>query len=88
MRTPAAKTKTPARPGFFVSNSETSALAGFVALLRLVDDIDTALAADQLVVAVTAAQRLERVADFHYKPRNRWPGCSLSREIEPVLCPI
>ncbi len=36
-----------------------SALAGLVALLRLVDDVDAALAAHQLVVAVTRAQRLE-----------------------------
>src|SRR5689334_23972362 len=42
-----------------------SALARFEAALGLVDDVDPALAADDAVVAVTAAQRLERIADFH-----------------------
>src|SRR5204862_28443 len=42
-----------------------SALAGLEALLGLVDDVDAALAAHELVVAVTGAQRLERVANLH-----------------------
>src|SRR3954463_11007914 len=41
------------------------ALAGLVALLRLVDDVDAALAAHDLVVAVAPAQRLEGIADLH-----------------------
>jgi hypothetical protein len=40
-------------------------LAGFVALLGLVDDIDSALAAHHLVVAMTPAQRFQRITDFH-----------------------
>ncbi|VFU10634.1 conserved protein of unknown function [Methylocella tundrae] len=36
-----------------------SALAGLVALLRLVDDVNTALAAHELVVAMTPAQRFQ-----------------------------
>jgi hypothetical protein len=42
-----------------------SALTRLEALLDLVDDVDAALAANQLVVAVTGAQRLERIADLH-----------------------
>ena len=40
-------------------------LTGFEALLRLVDDIDAALAAHDAVVAVTRTQGLEGVSDFH-----------------------
>ena len=40
-------------------------LARLIARLCLVDDVNTALAADQLVVAVTVAQRLEAVTDLH-----------------------
>src|SRR5829696_4430514 len=40
------------------------ALAGLVALLRLVDDVDAALAVHDLVVAVAPAQRLQRIADL------------------------
>src|SRR5829696_9785852 len=43
----------------------TLTLAGLVALLRLVDDVDAALAAHDLVVAVAPAQRLQRIADLH-----------------------
>ena len=41
------------------------ALAGLVALLRLVDDIDAALAAHQLVVAMAQAQGFQGIANFH-----------------------
>ena len=41
------------------------ALTRLVALLRLVDDVDAALAANQLVVAMTLAKALEAVADLH-----------------------
>src|ERR1051325_455048 len=57
-RAPAAPTNGRARNG-------RSALARLEAALGLVDDIDPALAADDAVVAMAAAQRLERVADFH-----------------------
>jgi len=42
-----------------------SALTGFVALLRLVDDVNAALAAHQAVVAVARTKRFQRVANFH-----------------------
>jgi len=41
------------------------ALAGLEAALGLVDHIDPALAANETVVAMTAAQGLQRVPDFH-----------------------
>ena len=41
------------------------ALTRLVALLRLVDDVDAALAANQLVVAMPLAKALEAVADLH-----------------------
>src|SRR5919112_2728969 len=49
------------------SPQRTSALASLVALLGLVDDVDPALATNQLVVAVTAADRLQRVTDLHIR---------------------
>jgi hypothetical protein len=42
-----------------------SALPSFIALLGLVDDIDSALTADELIVAVPVAQRFQRITDFH-----------------------
>ena len=48
----------------FVSNAR-SALAGLEAPLRLVDDVKAALAAHEAVVAMAAAQRFQRVTDFH-----------------------
>ncbi len=47
------------------SGLERSALPSFVALLHLVDDVDATLAAHQLVGAMTLAQGLQRIADFH-----------------------
>jgi hypothetical protein len=44
---------------------QNSALARLEALLDLVDDVDAALAAHELVVAMTETQRLERIADLH-----------------------
>jgi hypothetical protein len=41
------------------------ALAGFKARIGFVDDVNTALAAHQLVVAVALDQGLEGIADFH-----------------------
>jgi hypothetical protein len=43
----------------------TSALAGLEAPVRLIDDVDPALAAHDAIVAVAAAQRFQRIADFH-----------------------
>jgi hypothetical protein len=45
-----------------------SALAGLESRIGLVDDIDPALAADQLVVAMALHQALERIAYFHETP--------------------
>jgi hypothetical protein len=42
-----------------------STLAGLEAAMRLVDDVDAALAAHDAVVAVAAAQRFQRITDFH-----------------------
>jgi hypothetical protein len=42
-----------------------SALAGLEARICLVDDINPALAADQLVVAMALQQSLQRITDFH-----------------------
>src|SRR4029450_3597477 len=48
-----------------VGSAGTSALPGLEPTLDLVDHIDPPLAADQAIVAVAAAQRFQRVADFH-----------------------
>src|SRR5258708_28179526 len=45
--------------------AKASALLGFEARVRLVDDVDDALAAHQLAVAVTRLERLERASDLH-----------------------
>ena len=45
--------------------SDASTLARLEAALNLVDHIDPALATDQTVIAVTTAQRLQRVTDLH-----------------------
>src|ERR1700759_5485594 len=42
-----------------------SALLGFEARVGLVDDVDPALAAHELAVAVTRLERLERASDLH-----------------------
>src|ERR1700759_4257062 len=41
------------------------ALLGFEARVGLVDDVDPALAAHELAVAVTRLERLERASDLH-----------------------
>ena len=41
------------------------ALASLEAALDLVDDVNPALAANQTVVAVTAAEGLQRITDLH-----------------------
>jgi hypothetical protein len=41
------------------------ALTGLEARVCLVDDVDAALATDQLVVAMALHQTLEGIADFH-----------------------
>jgi hypothetical protein len=44
---------------------EFLSLPGLEALLRLVDDIDAALATHEAVVAMTVAQGFQRITDFH-----------------------
>jgi hypothetical protein len=69
---PAEQRATPSKPREGDARAEQAALrrrstlARLEAALRLVDDIDATLAADDAVVAMAAAQRLERVADFHW----------------------
>ena len=43
----------------------SSSMTGFVALVGLVDHVDPALPAHQLVVAVAFAQQFQRITDFH-----------------------
>jgi hypothetical protein len=43
-----------------------SALTSLEARVRLVDDVDAALATNQTVFAVTGLQRLERILDLHF----------------------
>jgi hypothetical protein len=42
-----------------------SALARLEATMGLIDDVDAALAAHDAIVAMPAAQRFQRIADFH-----------------------
>ena len=44
---------------------DVSALTRLEALLDLVDDVDAALAAHELVVAMARTQRLQRITDLH-----------------------
>jgi hypothetical protein len=44
------------------------ALTRLEAWVGLVDDVDPALAADELVVTMTLHQALERIANFHNTP--------------------
>ena len=43
-----------------------SALTGLEPALRLVDDVDTALAAHDTAIAMPALERAERVLDLHW----------------------
>src|ERR1051325_4520478 len=45
--------------------TKRSALLGFEARVGLVDDVDPALAAHELAVAMARLQRLERASDLH-----------------------
>src|SRR5271154_4730416 len=49
------------------------ALTGLEALLRLVDDIDAALATHEAVVAMTVAQGFQRITDFHGRHQGFFP---------------
>jgi hypothetical protein len=68
-----------------------SALASFETRSGLVDDINAALAAYQLVVPVAALERLERILDFHRFGRSvvlsqRGHEKRASRRAEMWLC--
>ena len=52
-------------PAFGMRRASGSALLGFEARVGLVDDVDPALAAHELAVAVTRLERLERASDLH-----------------------
>jgi hypothetical protein len=51
-----------------------SALAGFETPLRLVDDVKTAFAPHEAIAAMAAAQRLQRITDFHDQLKTREMG--------------
>src|SRR5215470_10265144 len=65
-----------------------STLPGLEAALDLVDHVDAAFAADQAIAAMAAAQRFQRVADFHDSGSrahgravfNKMQGCAESRD--------
>lgn len=50
-----------------VNGNAESALTSLVALLRLIDDVDAALASDHAVVSMPGLQRPKRVLDLHGK---------------------
>jgi hypothetical protein len=52
----------PTQPG---DDRQCSALTGLEAPLRLIDHVNAAFTAHDTVVAVTPAQRFQRVTDFH-----------------------
>src|SRR5262249_9147234 len=62
---PNSTIKTRFRQGSQRLRAPRSALAGLEAALDLIDHVDAALAADQPIAAMAAAQRFQRVADFH-----------------------
>src|ERR1700732_906120 len=56
---------------------EASALLGFEARVRLVDDVDDALAAHELAIPVTGLERLERASDLHRTSRGPISGADV-----------
>jgi hypothetical protein len=62
----ARQNKRPAEAGLeTILIARRSTLAGFIALVDLVDDVDAAAPANQLVGAMAAHQGLQGIADFH-----------------------
>ncbi|AJM85455.1 hypothetical protein AKO53_12975 [Brucella abortus] len=49
------------------------ALTSLEARGSLIDDVNAALAADQLAVAMTGLEGFERVLDLHVNHRSGWP---------------
>lgn len=73
-----------------ISGAKRLALAGLEALVHLVDDVNAAATADELVRAVASHQRLQRVPDLHLSnPRSNKRGAKapenwpLHKETEP-----
>ena len=64
-----------------------SALTRLEALLRLVDDVDAALAAHEAIVAMTRAKRLQGIADFHGSPKRGSSGQNPRRTISRAAMP-
>ena len=62
--------------------ADASALTGLVALLRLVDHIDAALAAHDLAIAMTRLQRAERVRNLQRSSPSSRRVCA-----RKTLCP-
>ena len=56
------------------------ALLGLEARVRLVDDVDDALAAHELAVAVTRLQRLQRASDLHGTVSSIGPGPAVGEQ--------
>jgi len=64
------------------------ALPRLVALLRLVDDVDAALATHEAVVAVAIAQGFQRITDFHVRHQAFWPrGGATADKMKSVPMP-
>jgi hypothetical protein len=59
------------------------ALTGFKAWVGFVDDVNTTLTTDQLIVAMTLHQTFKGIADFHAHTYMM----ALSHPIEIVRCP-
>ena len=65
-----------------------SALTRLEALLRLVDDVDAALATHEAVVAVAIAQGFQRITDFHVRHQAFWPrGGATADKMKSVPMP-
>jgi len=65
--------------------SSNLTLAGLEAALGLVDHVNAALATNQAVVAVTGAQRFQRVTDFHRSILNTCDRDFRSRAVEAEI---
>ena len=62
---------------------KSSALAGLVTLLRLVDHVDAALAAHDLAIAMTRLQRAERVRNLHRSSPCSRRVCASENNVPP-----
>jgi hypothetical protein len=65
------------------------ALAGFVAAVGLIDDVESSTPPDHAVVAMALAERSERILDLHGKAsiaagKGRFGGPTMCRSLKPV----